>query len=328
MKKLLIWVVALSMVFALTACSTSTSTPASSSSDSASSTTEKEETQTPEEKDSSTEEVEASSNEDSSPKEESPAQSQEISFDEFTPIDNDECAVTIKSLDPDSFWGYTIKVALENKSADKTYMYSVETASINGVEADPFFASEVAPGKKANNEINFTSFDYEETGIKEITDIELIFKVYDTNDWMADPVALESCHIYPLGQENAVQYVRESQATDNVLVDNEDITVIVTEQGMDSIWGYTVHLYFVNKTDVEVMFSVDDASVNGFMADPFFARSVQPGKCAFTTMSWSEETLKENDISEIEEIEFTLKASDSNDWLADDIFNEVITLKP
>ncbi len=52
------------------------------------------------------------------------------------------------------------------------------------------------------------------------TDIELTFKVYDSNDWSADPVGKETIHVYPYGEENAVAFVREAQATDNVIIDN------------------------------------------------------------------------------------------------------------
>lgn len=41
-------------------------------------------------------------------------------------------------------------------------MFSVESASINGVQCDPMFASEVAAGKKANEEINFSTDTLEE----------------------------------------------------------------------------------------------------------------------------------------------------------------------
>ena len=34
-----------------------------------------------------------------------------------------------------------LKAQLENKSTEKTYMFSVESASINGVQCDPMFAS-------------------------------------------------------------------------------------------------------------------------------------------------------------------------------------------
>lgn len=137
----------------------------------------------------------------------------QIVFEEVVAIDNAECAVKITEIDPDNMWGYTLKAQLENKSTEKTYMFSVESASINGVQCDPMFASEVAAGKKANEEINFSTDTLEENGIVEYTDIELTFKVYDSNDWSADPVGKETIHVYPYGEENAVAFVREAQAT-------------------------------------------------------------------------------------------------------------------
>ena len=74
-------------------------------------------------------------------------------FESFTAIDNDACAVAIRNIDPNSSWGHEIQVALENKSPDKTYMFAVETATVNGVGTDPFFADEVTPVKKANGSI-------------------------------------------------------------------------------------------------------------------------------------------------------------------------------
>lgn len=86
----------------------------------------------------------------------------QIVFEEVVAIDNAECAVKITEIDPDNMWGYTLKAQLENKSTEKTYMFSVESASINGVQCDPMFASEVAAGKKANEEINFSTDTLEE----------------------------------------------------------------------------------------------------------------------------------------------------------------------
>ena len=96
----------------------------------------------------------------------------------------------------------------------------------------------------------------------------------------------------------------------------------------DEIWGYTVKLFLLNKTDKLVMFSAEEASVNGYMADPFYATSVSAGNCAFSSMSWSDSTLEENGISDIEEIEFLLRAYDDDDWSVDDFVNERIILHP
>lgn len=252
----------------------------------------------------------------------------EITFSGLVAVDNAECIIKITEIDPDNFWGYTLKVQLENKSTDKTYMFSVESAAINGVQCDPFFATEVAGGKKSNTEISFATSELDDNGIENYTDIELTFRVYDTNDWMADNVVKETIHVYPYGEDKAVKYVRTPQASDNIIVDNEYVTVVVTGYEDDPIWGYTANLFLLNKTDKTVMFSVDDASVNGYMADPFFAKSVSAGKCAFSSMSWSSTTLEENGITVVEEIEFNLRAFDWGNLLADDLVNKTVTLTP
>lgn len=256
------------------------------------------------------------------------ASKNQIVFEEVVAIDNAECSVKITEIDPDNIWGYTLKVQLENKSADKTYMFSIESASINGVKCEPLFATEVAAGKKANKDIDFNDNALKENGITEFTDIEMAFKVYDSNDWSADPVGRETVHVYPYGEEKAVAFVREAQAGDNVIIDNDSVTVIVTGYENDDIWGYSANLFLLNKTDKEVMFSVDDVSVNGFMIDPFYATSVPAGKCAFSSITWSNGALEENGITNVEEIEALFRAYDVDNFMAEDFANEVITLNP
>ena len=249
-------------------------------------------------------------------------------FEEVAAVDNEACAVTVKGIDPDDMWGYTLKVLLENRSADKTYMFSVESAYINGVECNPFFGSKVAPGKKANKNINFNLDELEENDVGEPTDIEIVFRVHDADDWTAEDVAHETVHVYPAGEDKAEPFVRQAQDTDVVLADNDDISVIVTGYEPDSLFGYAVQLFLVNKTDRTLMFSAADGSVNGFMIEPYYGHRLAPGKCSFDRMCWPAANLEENDIETVEDIEFTLRIYDSNDWLADDVYNETVTLTP
>ncbi len=247
-------------------------------------------------------------------------------FEEQVLVDNEECSVIITGIDAENSWGYTLNVYLENKSSNLTYMFAVNDGAINGLEKDPFFAKTVAPGKMSNETISFSSLsDY---GIEEVTDIALYFRVYDDDDWTADDVVNDVFHIYPLGEENVVKYEREPQDSDIILVDTDDVTVIVTGFEEDAIWGFTADLFLENNTDTTVMYSVNDASVNGFMLDPFWATSVSAGNCAFSSMSWSNSKLEENGISEIYEIEMTLRAYDDDDWMADDFANETVILNP
>lgn len=251
-----------------------------------------------------------------------------ISFEEVIAIDNEECTVKITDIDPDNLWGYTIKVLLENKSNEKNYMYSIQSASINGVQCNPLFATEVAAGKKSNSEIIFSDSSFENNDIGEYTDIELTFRVYDSNDWMADDVSNETIHIYPYGEDKAFTFVRETLASDNVIVDNDYVTVVVLGYEEDSIMGYSVNLFLINKTDKNIMFSTDNESVNGYMADPFYAVALASGKCTFSSISWFNSTLEENNIIEVEEIEFALRVYDNDNWFDDDLVNETIILNP
>ena len=251
-----------------------------------------------------------------------------VTFTELVAVDNEECLIKITGITEDEIWGYTLKAQLENKSADKTYMFSLQNASINGVQCTSLFAEEVAAGKKANGKIYFSDEALEENDIGNYTDIELTFRVYDSDDWSADDVALETVHVYPYGEDEATKFVRKAKATDNVILDNEYVTAIVTGYEEDEIWGYTVNLFLLNKTDKEVMFSTDNDSVNGYMIDPYFSATVSPGKCSFESISWSDDEFEENDITTVEEIEFDLVVRDYNNWTSDGLAKETITLNP
>lgn len=254
-------------------------------------------------------------------------ESNAIIFEEITAVDNDECSIRITGLEPDSIWGYTLKTELENKSPDKTYLFSITSAAVNGVQCDPLFATEVAPGKKSKKDISFSNSIARENSL-DFSDIEILFHVYDSNDWTANAAAEETIHVYPYGKDKATMFERKPGSSDNIIIDNDYVTVIVTGYTEDSIWGYTVNFFLVNKTGEEAMFSVENASINGYMADPYYASSVMPGKCSFSSMSWGKSTFEENGIENVDEIEFVLKVYNSNDWMAEPYANETITLTP
>ncbi len=319
MKNFLTFLLAMSMLLSFAACAEKTQ------SDDSNETTAAQVQDTNNDSDSNSENDNDNGNDTDS---ENESENKAITFTEIVAIDNSECSIKITGIEPDNMWGYTLKAQLENKSSDKTYMFSVESAAINGVECNPLFAVEVAAGKKSNDEITFMDDALEKNGITEYTDIELTFRVYDSEDWSADDVATQTVHVYPYGEDNVTLFTRETLSTDNVIIDNDYITVIVTGYEEDDFWGYSANLFLVNKTDKTVMFCADDVSVNGFMANPLFATSVSAGKCAFSSITWSDTTFEENGITEVEEIEFSLRAYDYNDWFADDFTNETITLNP
>jgi len=244
-------------------------------------------------------------------------------------IDDENCSFTITSVEESGFWGFSLKVLCENK-ADIDLMFSWDNVSVNSYMADPFWATEVAAGKKSNTEISFSDSTLERCNIESIDEIVFTLIIYDSNDWLADRLISEEFVIYPTGLDaNSIIYpTRKPTATEQIVIDNESCTFIIESENTDSLWGYTLICYLENKTPEPLMYSWDNVSVNGFMVDPYWATSVQPGKRCYSDISFSNSKFEENGISSVEEIEFKLRIYDSDSWSAPDVVNEVFSYSP
>ena len=96
----------------------------------------------------------------------------------------------------DSIWGYTLNCYLENRT-DKTLMFSWSDVSVNGFMVDPFWAEEVAPGKRCYDGISFSKSGFEQNGITKVEEIEYTLRIYDSSDWKADDVYKETLKYKP-----------------------------------------------------------------------------------------------------------------------------------
>lgn len=251
----------------------------------------------------------------------------ELDFEAVKVLDHALCTVTVKEIGYDPIWGYTLLVEIENKSSDTDYTVKLDSAAVNGVQTSAVLYADVKAGKKEVVSIDFLDSALKANGVIEYTDIELTFVVTEEG-LPADPLLRETVHVYPYGEDYAEHYVRAPKPTDRLIVDNEYMTVTVTGYEWDDFWGYTAHLYLVNKSEALAMVSIDNVTVNGQAVDPLFATTVLPEKCAFAELTWDKADLDEKGISEVEAIEMTLKVYDFNDWLADDFVNEEIALDP
>ncbi len=244
-------------------------------------------------------------------------------------VDNELFSITAKSIDEDSEYVYAVYLLIENKSPDKTYTFGIQKGEVNGVEVDPYTIIFINPGKKANTTVFIENL--KEYGIEEYTDIELIVNVTEGKYTYDEPYTMsESIHIYPYGKENAGKFVYEAKAGDQVLVDNEYVTVIYTGDNKENELGYSINLYIVNKTDKDITVSGDDMSINGYMVGADFFKDVSAGKVSLATMIWPEETFKENDIDEskIDDIEFSLDIYPPENIEAEHFFNGMLKITP
>lgn len=239
-------------------------------------------------------------------------------------VSNDQCTVTLVSGQNQKSGGADFKFLLENKTSDKTLMFSIDDVAINGWMITSIFAQQVAPGKKANETLSFYKSNFEDAGITSVDKLEFKLHVYDSDDWMADSVVEETFVVYPTGLSDSQITIpdRWTGSNEKVIVDNDKITFIILGTYTDKIWGYSVAVYLENKTDKNLMFTWEDSSINGFMIDAFWATTVTPGNRKIDSISFSDSKLEENGIKEVKDIEFGLKIYDTKDFSADNIVRE------
>lgn len=128
--------------------------------------------------------------------------------------------------------------------------------------------------------------------------------------------------------ESVVTSAESAAPAETVLVDNDDITVVLTDTDPDDMFGYVLKLRLENKTDKTLMYAAENVSVNGFMVEPLFAQTVSAGNKANADFTIFDTDLEDNQISEVNEVKFSLRVYNDDDWTEDAIFEDELTINP
>lgn len=269
-----------------------------------------------------------------------------IVFEEPTVIDNEFFTITISEFFFDELdEGYKLKANFVNKSQEEAYQFYIDSASVNGigVEANIWMTEhggvEVPHDDRVDGEIRFDRV-LNQVDIERYTDIELKFSVNGGVNNMEGPVGEASVHLYPYGENEATVFTREPRETDNVLVDNDSLTItVIGYNGEEKYYGndgyyrngyYDIYLYFDNKTNDELMISVEEEYVNDQELFPASVFLVNPGRCALGSIpiySWELEDVGISKVAEVESIDLRLVAYLRNTYVGH-LVDEMFTLIP
>ena len=238
-------------------------------------------------------------------------------------MENADCLFKVTGYTSDSYYCFQIKVYLENKSATKTYRYTLDDVTVNGLIVSASLYQDVLPGKKATCTVNFSASSMEEYGITSFTDIGLYYRVYNVDDFSGPDRVEGVTHVYPYGIDKAIRYARTPLSADLVLSDTAAATVTAIGYQWDDIYGYCLYLYITNKTDKNISVTARDVTINGFMQSNAYMGTVRPNASKYAMIHWS---LDDSGITNVTELEFTLDISDADDYYADPLVHQSVKL--
>ena len=242
---------------------------------------------------------------------------------------NDRCAFSVTKTEYNEHLGLQVHVLCENNS-DSTLLFTWNNTAVCGYMYEPYWAEEVAPGKKVNSTLDFDTYELEKMGITSVDEIFFTLSVIDAENFLDAPLVNQGFRIYPTGKTaNQVVYPDYVHKNGETVIAENDVLTFIIESVEDEVSEfYTLNCYVANHTGKNLMISWDSVSVNGFMVDPFWATSVAAGMQAFSQINFLRSDLEEQGIEDVSEIEFTILAYDDDNWDADYLLSETYTFNP
>lgn len=315
MKRLILIILSLVLTIAFASCTVIQNDPEDTTSvkSDSSSDTGKDDKQTGTESntDGSEQQSDTSNTEDTTP--------DEIAITETVLYDKDGVKVVAKEW-AESFWGDGIKIYIENNTDKDFYLQTNYVVVNNFMMPSVLFSAEVPAGKKTNETLSFDDDFLKKTGITKIGHIEMDMYTYDLEEFEI---------IAELGyaeiKTNLYDQMDGTSGDGVLLLEQNGIKVIGKYIEEDNFWGKAVVLYM--ESDKDVIIQAEDLSVNDFGVTALSSTDILAGRKVVDSITIFDDDLEENDITEIEKIEFKLKVLDPDTY--DTIFvSDIITCTP
>ena len=236
-------------------------------------------------------------------------------------------------------YGFGVRVRCENYSY-QNLRFSITDAVVNDCMFEPSMEEdgqlkdhwyiEVPAGETVVDEIIFRSDKAEEYGISEVEKIALRMSVMDL-DYFRDYPNEEDAEIYvtdKAAQEGVKPAERRKTTKEKTIADDSKFTFVILGGEEQPDGSYVLKAYIENKSYMDLMFSWDDAYVNGILLDPFWNKEVLSGSRCYEDIIFRAEDLKANGVGYVSSIKFTMSVCNSRDWLSYNIYSETSDYRP
>ena len=244
-------------------------------------------------------------------------------------VDNDDVTFAVVKAENNAHLGMQLHVQCVNKT-DRTLMFSWDMVSICGYMYDPLWATEVAAGKSALSTVDLDTYVLGKMGIDSVDELTFTLRIYDSENWMDEPLVEDIFTIYPTGLNAETFALPDHVFSEShvVVADDENVRFVIEGVTGNPASDCEVHVFLENKTDRNLLFAWDLVSVNGHMIDPFWGSSVGSGKRACCTITFSGSDLEQNGITAVSELEFTLTVTDYDSWEAGTLLDSTFIYNP
>ena len=266
-------------------------------------------------------------------KEESPAESgEEAEEKDLFTFEKEEFRFAISGMEKEETWlgeRYVLRYRFENLS-DKTLRLYGENMNVNGYMVGNSIFEDAGPGETLEEDLRFYAEELKAFGAEAPDQLSFRLRVRDAEDYLAEPVTDETVTLFPTGKkaEDITPAARPEAEGEIAVLDEEDFAFVILDRGEDSWYGKEYRVYLENNTDRTLYFTWDSVGVNGWNADPYWGFTVAAHARALDAVSFSKEELAENGLTSLDEIRFTLRISDPEDYTAEDLHNETYTVYP
>ena len=236
--------------------------------------------------------------------------SSKISIEEQLLVDKNGIKITATEYTNDSIWGEGIKLLIENNT-DTTYTVGCDALIVNDYMITDLFASEIAPGKKANETMYLSSSALKAAGIDTVGKVEMYFHALDFSDITKPLFKNEFCEVKTSAFDNMDTTPNDAGIE---LYNNNGVKIVGKAVDEDSFWGTAILLYIENNSGINVGINVDEMSINGYMMNPLFSTTCYNGKKAINDITVFSSDLKDNNIEKIEEVELKFHIYDADSY--------------
>ena len=238
----------------------------------------------------------------------------EPQMDRLALVDDENVTFTVGAVSSSDLAGMALEVTCVNKTQE-ALVFSWNNVSVCGLMYNPNWAVTVPAGETLVSAVEIDTYVLETMGIRSVDEIHFQLHVSSSENWMDAPYVEEYFTVYPTGlnADTVVYPVREDVASQQVLVDDENMTYIIEYVEAQEL-NYLVRCYIENKTNATIMANWENVTVNGQSVDPFWTVLVAPGKSAYADILFNTADLENAGIDVVEQIDFDLLAYDDADW--------------